>query len=185
MRPQSPLEFPANPFQGRARTLVARIRVKAHPQHLPRFERVRQHEQLCLSVSRSANRRARQPRVANLTGVRKLSPMPGVPRRPRPSLEIPEARRPNDRTIVRPNNRKRRRAPSISPGQSGLNIIGSGCLTLRNGTPLIQRRVTCRGSNQSLDVSTVQRFQTNLAPRQRKNFSFHLATLILRPHIGP
>lgn len=164
MRPQRPFELPANPFQRRAGPLIARIRVKAHSQHLPCFESIRQHEQLCLRVCCGADRRASQPRIANLTSVRKLSPMPRMSRWPRPSLDIPEARRSNDRTVARPHNRKRQGAASIPPGQSDVDISDSLRLALWNRTPLIQPRVSRCSDDQPVGVSARQRFQTNPPP---------------------
>src|SRR5713101_6991051 len=50
MGSENPIELTADAFERSARTLVTRVGVKANPEHLPRFEGVRQHEHLRLGV---------------------------------------------------------------------------------------------------------------------------------------
>ena len=53
--------------------------MKADAERLPRFEAMRQHQQLRLSIDRRPNRRTGKPRVANFASIGQLAP---VTRRP-------------------------------------------------------------------------------------------------------
>src|SRR5260370_30930732 len=100
MNPENSFTLPPDALERRARTLVARIRVKAHTKHLPRFEGMGQHEQLGFSVGRGADGRAGQPRVADLTDIGAIPSVSRVSPRPRPTLHGPQARRPDDHIVL-------------------------------------------------------------------------------------
>src|SRR5208283_2334176 len=153
------------------------IRVKADTKHLPRFEGMRQHEQLGLGVGRSADCRAGQPRVADLAGVGDVATVPKVFWRPRPSLQVPETGRPNDDTVSQPDDRERHRAAGITPGQSGVDVAGGLDLALRDGTPLVEEGVSCRGGYKAVDVAVVKRFETNVSAWQDKTFCSHAPSM--------
>src|ERR1700732_501543 len=101
MGPENPFVLPTDALERRARTLIARIRVKAHTKHLPGFKGMRQHEQLGLSVGRSPDGRPGQPRVADLTGIGSAPSVPRMSLRPRPTLQVPETRRADDHIVIR------------------------------------------------------------------------------------
>src|ERR1700675_2173986 len=100
MGSENPIELTADAFERSTRTLVTRVGVKANPEHLPRFEGMRQHEQLRLGVGCGPDCRARQPRVTDLTDVGVVATVPRVALRPRPSLQVKEACRPDDDTVI-------------------------------------------------------------------------------------
>ncbi len=100
MGSENPIELTADAFERSARTLVARVGVKANPDHLPRFEGMRQHEHLRLGVGCGPDRRACQPRVTDLADVGVVATVPRVALRPRPSLQIKEACRSDDDTVI-------------------------------------------------------------------------------------
>lgn len=69
MRPENPFKLSTDPFDGRARALIADVGVKTHAKHLPDLECMAQHEQLGFCVGASADGGTRQPGVADFTGV--------------------------------------------------------------------------------------------------------------------
>src|ERR1700688_2183970 len=99
--------------------------------------------------------------------------MPRLTLRPRPSLQVKEARRPDDDTVihsivqfvVQSNDRERHRAASIPRGQSGVDIARRFGLALRDSTPLVEGGVSCRGGCQAFDVTLFKRFETNVLTR--------------------
>jgi hypothetical protein len=60
------------------------------------------------------------------------------------------------------DNRERNRVAGFPPGQGSVDVVGGVDLALRNGTPLIERGISCRGGDQSVDVVVVERFETNV-----------------------
>jgi len=135
----------ADAFDGRPRTQVARVGVQAYAQRLPHFKCMGQHQQLGLGVRSSSNRIASQPGIADLAGVGVLAAMPWVARRPKPALNVAEARGTKDRAVFLTNDRKWERAALGLRTQSCLNIaLGLGA-SLRDQTPCIERRIDCRG----------------------------------------
>lgn len=69
MHSENPFELSTNAFEGGTGPLVAHIRVKAEPAHLPPLEGMRQHEQFGLGVDRRPDCRTRQSGVANFAGI--------------------------------------------------------------------------------------------------------------------
>src|SRR5580658_3689175 len=173
MRAENPFKLPANAFDRRPRTLVARIRMQADPEHLPAFKSMRQHQQLGLAVSRRPDRRPRQPRVANFAGIGDIPPVPRMAQRPSPSLHVEKPCRPNHHTIRYPDSGKRHRRAGVSPSQSGLDVAGGVSLVLRNRTPPVEGSVNCRSSDEAVSVAVVKRFETNVLARQQKVFRSH------------
>jgi len=96
MGAENPFELSADAFDGGARTLVANVGVQADAEHLPGFEGMRQHEQLGFGVGRRAEGRASQPGVADLAGVGVVASVARMTLRPRPSLQVKEARGADD-----------------------------------------------------------------------------------------
>jgi hypothetical protein len=92
MGPYNPFEFSTDALDGGAGMLVARVRMKADAEDVPRFEGMRQHEQLRFGVRRGPDGGAREPCVTNLTNVEHVPPSLGMILRPRPFLQVPEAR---------------------------------------------------------------------------------------------
>src|SRR5260370_16943033 len=93
---ENPFELAADALEGSTRPRVPGIRVEANTEHMPRFEGVCQHEHLGFGIRRSPDCRARQPRVANLTDVRRAAAVRSVTRRPCPPFQVPAPARPND-----------------------------------------------------------------------------------------
>jgi hypothetical protein len=91
MRTKYSLVPPANTFNRSPRTQITRVRVKANTKHLPCFKGERQHQQLSFSIRSGSNGGLCQPRVADLAGIRVLTAVPRVIRRPHPTLHVPEA----------------------------------------------------------------------------------------------
>lgn len=166
MGAQNPFELPADAFERRAGPLVTRVGVKADAEHLPGIESVRQHEQLGLGVGGSPDGRERQPRVADLTGVRDGATVPRVALRPRPSLQIPEARRTDDDIVIHTDNCEWHGSASVPPGESGVDVADTFDLALRDGTPLVEGGVCGRGRYQAVDVAVGKGFETNVAALQ-------------------
>src|SRR5437899_10352715 len=92
MASENSFELSADPFERSARTLVARVRVEAYTQHLPFLECVRQHQKFRFAIGSGANRRAREPGVADLASVRSGAAVPRMSFRPRPPFQIEEPR---------------------------------------------------------------------------------------------
>jgi len=142
--------------------------MKANAKHLPGFEGVRQHKQLGFGVGCSPDCRAGQPRVADLTGVWEVAAVPRMARRPRPSLQIPEARRPDGDTITHPDNRERDCTADIPPGEGGIHIACGLDRALRDRTPLVKRGIRRRCDDKAVDVTVIKRFETNMPACQHK-----------------
>jgi hypothetical protein len=173
MRTENPFELSADAFDGGARSLVARVRMQADPKHLPTFKSMRQHQQLGLGVSCRPDGRARQPRIADLTSVGGIPPVPRMARRPSPSFHVEKPRRPDDDTVLYPDGSKRHRRAGISPSESGVDVADGFGLVPRNGTPLIKRAIARRSSNQLVNMAVVKRFETNVPAREHKTFYSH------------
>ena len=120
--------------------------------------------------------RAGQPRVADLTGVEDVT-VPRVALRPRPSLQVPEAGRPDDDTVIQSDDGERHRAADVPPGQGGIDVAGGLDLVLRNRTPLVEGGFNCRGGYQAVDVAVVKRFETNVPAGQHKTFCSHAPSM--------
>src|ERR1700674_3038760 len=193
MGSENPVELTADAFERSPRTLVTRAGVKANPEHLPCFEGVRQHEQLRLGVGCGPDCRARQPRVTDLTDIGVVAPMPRVAVWPRPSLQVKEACRPDDDTVIRAivravvhpvlqfNDREWHRAAGVPPSQSGVDVARRFDLALRDGTPLVERGVRCRGGHQAFDVTVFKRFETNVLTPQHNIFCSHACQYAVSP----
>src|SRR3981081_1677712 len=166
MGAENTFELPADAFERRAGPLVTRVGVKADAEHLPGLESVRQHEQLGLGVGGSPDGRERQPCVADLTGVRDAAAVPRVALRPRPSLQIPKARRADEDIVIHTDNCERRGGAGVAPGEGGADVAGSLDLALRDGTPLVEGGVCGRGRYQAVDVAVGKGFETNVAALQ-------------------
>src|SRR6266478_9157276 len=174
MGSENPIELTANAFERSARTLVTRIGMKANSEYLPRFEGVGQHEQLGLGVGCGPDFRARQPRVTDLTDVGVVATVPRVAVWPRPALQVKEACRPDDDTVihaivqsvvqsvVRSDDRERHRAAGVPPGQSGVDVARRFVLALRDRTPLVEGGVRCRGGYHAFNVTIFKRLETNV-----------------------
>src|SRR6266481_3620416 len=183
MGSENPIELTANAFERSARTLVTRIGMKANSEHLPRFECVRQHEQLGLGVGCGPDFRARQPPVTDLTDVGVVATMPRVALWPRPSLQVKEACRPDDDPVIRAvvqsivqfNDRERHRATGVPRGQSGVDVARRFDLALRDGTPLVEGGVRRRGGYQAFDVTVFKRLETNVRTPWHKTFCSHVS----------
>ena len=192
MRPQNPLKLSTNAFQRSTRALVARVRMKADAEYPPRLESMRQHKQLGRGVGGSPDCRAGEPRVADLTSVGKepgcpisrvlrekwgfsfrISAVPRMSLRPRPSLQVPETRRSDDGTVIQVKDSERHCCASIPPSQGSLDIAGSLNHAPRHRTPLVERGITCGSSHQAVDVAMIKRFETNVPARQHKTFCWH------------
>jgi hypothetical protein len=141
--------------------------MKADAKYLPRFKRVRQHQQLSLSICCTSNGGMGQPGIADLTSIRVLTTVPLVTRRPHPTLQVPETCRPENHAIVSAHDRKRHRSIRVSPAQRQVNVSGGLSIALRNGTPLVERRIACSSSSgQAVSTSLGERFETNVFTRQ-------------------
>src|SRR5579872_1002856 len=147
--------------------------MKADAEHLPDLEGVRQHEQLGFGVSAASNGRARQPRVANFACVGNIAPVRRMALRPRPSLKIPEARRPYDGAITCAHDCKRNRCSSLSPRQGGVDVCHYRSLTAGDQTPAIKFSLLAGCFHQAVDVTVVQRFQANVLALQNKGLRQH------------
>src|SRR5271167_3978525 len=121
-----------------------------------------QHEQLGLSVGSRADRRARQPGIADLTSIRIGTTMPCVAGWPCPSLDVKEPCRADHGTVVHPHSRERYCGARVPPGQGGVNVAGGFGLALRNRTPPVKRRIDRRGGYQPIDMAVLKWFQTNV-----------------------
>ncbi len=147
-------EFAADAFEGGAGTLVAGVGVKADAKHPPGFEGVGQHEQLGLGVGGTADCQAGQPGISDLAGVGSAAAVTRMSLRPRPSLEVPEARRSDNGTVIhavfQTNDRKGHRGFGVTPGQSGLDVADSFGLALRDGTPVVERGINQRRGDQAV-----------------------------------
>ena len=142
---------------------------------------MRQHQQLGLGVRCRPDRWARQPRVANLTSVGNIPPVPSMARRPGPSLHVEKSRRSNDHTVLYPDSSKRHRRARVSPSQGGVDVADGVGLILRNRTPLVEGGVNCRGSDQPVNMAVVKRFKTNVLARQQKVFRSHSFQYAMSP----
>ena len=97
--------------------------------------------------------------------------------RPRPALQVPEARRPDDGAVIHADDRERRRAAGLPPGQGGIDVARSLHFALRDGTPLVEREVSRRGGHQAIDVAVLKRFETNVPAWQHKTFCSHASSM--------
>jgi hypothetical protein len=181
MRAENPFKPSADAFDRRPRPLVPRVRMQADPEHPPTFKSMREHQQLGLGVRCRPDRRARQPRVANLTDVGNIPPVPSMARRPGPSLHIEKSRRSNDHTVLYPDGSKRYRRARIPPSQSGVDVADGVGFILRNRTQLVEGSVNCRGSDQAVKVAMVKWFKTNVPARQQKVFRSHSSQYAMSP----
>jgi len=173
MGAENPLELSADAFERSAGTLVARVGVKADAKHLPGFESVRQHEQLGLGVGGGADGRAGQPGVTDLAGVGNATAVPCVALRPRPVLQVPEARRADDDSVIHTDNGERHRSAGVPPGEGGVDVAGGLDLALRDGTPLVEGGIRCRGGYQAVDMAVVERFEADVAAGEHWTFCCH------------
>ena len=164
---ENSLELPADAFERGAGTLVTGVGVKADAEHFPQFEGVREHQQFGLGVGGGADRGTGQPRISNLARVRTAAPVRRMVRRPRPSLDVPEARRTDHRAAVDVDYREGHRAAGVSPCQGGVDIsVGLG-LRSRNGTPLVKRGIGSSSGDEAVDVAVLKRLQPNVAALQK------------------
>src|SRR5258705_5877216 len=93
VRAEHAVEARADPLDGRAGARVARVGVELHRVHVPRLERVREHQKLGLGVQRRALGRGGQPGPADLHHVGPRPPaLVAVAPRPGPELDIAEER---------------------------------------------------------------------------------------------
>jgi hypothetical protein len=93
--------------------------------------------------------------------------------RPRPSLHIPEARRAEDITVIRIDDREGHGSPGVPPGQGGVDVACGLNLPLRDWTPLIKRGLFRRGRYQAVDVAVVKGFETNVPSPQHRTVGSH------------
>jgi len=183
MSAENPFEFSANALDRRPGTRISNIRMQAHPQYVPRFESMSQHEQFCFGIRSRSDRGAAQPRIANLTCIGSAAAVQRMSRRPGPALDIEESRRSDDDVIRHPNGGKRNRRSCLQPGKSRINVADSFIFALRDGTPLIQARrsirklVNRRGGYQAVDMTMIQRFETNPPAGQNNIFRFHISSM--------
>ena len=71
------------------------------------------------------------------------------------------------------NDRERHRAARLRPSQRRFDVFCGLNLALRNRTPLVERSISRRSGNQAVDVSEIERFETNVPAGQRQIFSYH------------
>src|SRR5262249_19838674 len=90
VRAKNPFELSSNTFQSGPRPRIPRIGMEADAVHLPRFKSVGQHEQFAFRVGRRADGGARQPRVADLTGIGCTTAVERIALWPRPALDVEE-----------------------------------------------------------------------------------------------
>src|SRR5260370_37351043 len=153
---------------------------------------MRQHEQLGLGVGRSPDCRAGQPRVADLARVGDVAAVPRVARRPRPSLQIPEASGPDNdtaiyavvQTVVQTNDRERHRAARVLPSQGGVNVARGPDLALRDRTPLVKGWVSCCRRYQTVDVAVLQRVETTWRTGEHKTLLLHRSQHVSSSLVG-
>ncbi len=74
---------------------------------------------------------------------------------------------------IHANSREGDRAALVPPGQGGFNVAEGFGLALRNGTPLVERGIRCRGRYQAVNVAVVKRLETNAPATQDQTFRFH------------
>lgn len=162
MGAKNPFKLPADAFKRCSRPLIARVRVKADAKHLPAFKGMRQHEQLSLGVRRTADGRAGEPCVANLTSVGIRASVARMSRRPRPSLHVPKSRRADNQTVIHVDDCERHSGAVIAPCQRRIDVSGGLRFALWNRTPPVECRISFRRGRQALGVMVIQWFEANV-----------------------
>ena len=173
MGSKCPFELPSDAFDSSAGALVPHVGVEADTKYLPGFESMRQHELLAFSIGCGPDRRAGKPGVADLTDVEDVAALPRVIRRPRPSLQIPEARGPNDDAVLLADDGEGHRAPAVPPRQGSVHVAGGLNFVLWDGTPLVEGGGGCRGGHQAFNVAVIERFEANVRAWQQRVFYSH------------
>src|SRR5580704_4127114 len=93
--------------------------------------------------------------------------------RPRPSLQVPEARRADHNTVIHADSCKRHRGPGVSPSKGRLDVLCRLDLAPRDWAPLVEGGICRRGSYQSVDVPMLQWFETNVRALQHGTLGCH------------
>src|SRR5258708_24866988 len=75
------------------------------------------------------------------------------------------------------DNGERHCGVGVAPGEGSVDIGGGLGLALRNRTPLVKGRISCRSGYQALDVAGGERFEANARACQNKIFCFHPPTM--------
>lgn len=173
MSPENSFELPADPLDRRPRALVARVGVQADAEHLPRFEGVREHEQLGFGVGASANGIAAEPGVADLAGVGIGAAVAFVALGPGPTLDVPEARGTDDRPVRAADDCEGHGGAGLLPFESGCNLVCGPIEPLRDRAPLVKCRIGYRSSGKSIGVAEFERLQADEPAREDKTLSDH------------
>lgn len=138
MHSENPFELSTNAFEGGTGPLVAHIRVKADPAHLPPLGGMRQHEQFGLGVDRRPDCRTRQPGVADFAGIGGAAAVRRVALAATAIFPGSKPRRADYRAIIYADRRERHGAPGTSLSESGVGVFCGFHLALRYRTPRIK-----------------------------------------------
>ena len=113
---------------------------------------MRQHQQFCFGIRCRPHRIAAQPRVPDFAHIRSRQPVPRMPLRPRPPIDVEEPRRPHHHAIRQPHRGKRHHRARIAPCQRRRHIVRSLLPPLRNRAPAIQLWINSRSRRQPINV---------------------------------
>src|SRR4029077_17621905 len=86
-----------------------------------------------------------------------------VARGPAPALDIPEARRADEDSVLLANDGERHRGAGTAPSQRGIDVAGDLGLALGDRTPLVERWIGGTRRDDTVDVAEVERFETNVS----------------------
>src|SRR5579859_5553676 len=92
---------------------------------------------------------------------------------PRPALNIKEARRSDDDTVLRANDSEGDRGAGVSPGERGVDVSDGLFPALRHGAPAVEFGVGACGGDQAVDVAKLQGFEANVVALEDRTLRAH------------
>ena len=92
---------------------------------------------------------------------------------PGPPLQIPKARGTDDTIVIDTNNRKGLSSAGVFPGQRHIDIVGYSNGALRDGSPLIKKRISTCCCHKPLNMAMRQRLQTDTCALQLNVIILH------------
>src|SRR5450755_345972 len=92
---------------------------------------------------------------------------------PRPSFQVPEARRAEDDAVVLSNDREPNGGVGVPPSESGVDVNRGRDLASRDGAPLIEVGIVASGGDKTFDVAMVKWFEANVFAGECDGLSRH------------
>lgn len=103
-----------------------------------------------------------KPSVSDFAGVKNVTTMHPMARRPSPSFKVPETRRTNDDSIGDTNNCKRHCAARVPPSKRRCHIESGLGFTSRDGAPLVKSAIILRSGHYAVNMTMFQRLKANV-----------------------